>query len=252
MLKLTIITATYNSARTLQPCMRSVLGQDYPNLEYLLVDGGSSDGTVELIQDYADKHPCIRWASEPDRGLYDALNKGIRKAEGEVLGFVHSDDFLASPGILSALVAALSKAQADGVYGDLQYISAGQEERVIRRWKSRAFHARLLQKGWMPAHPTFFLRRHVYEKHGGFDLDFRIAADYDFMLRVLKDPSLTFTYLPRVVTKMRVGGNSNGSLRNILNKSQEDYRAMKKNGLSFPLGALLAKNLSKIPQFLPG
>jgi len=251
MMKLTLITATYNSARTLEHCMQSVLRQDYPELEYLLVDGGSTDGTLALIERYAAAHSCIRWVSEPDRGLYDALNKGVAMAKGEVVGFVHSDDYLAGSKVLSSIMSCLEETRADGVYGDLHYIAAQKEDHIIRRWKSRDFHTGLLQRGWMPAHPTFFLKKAVYERHGNFDLDFKIAADYDFMLRVLGDASLTFAYLPKVVTKMRVGGNSNGSLGNILKKSQEDYRAIKKNGLHFPMGVLLAKNLSKIPQFLP-
>jgi glycosyltransferase len=249
-MKLTLITATYNSARTLEGAMQSVLQQGYPDLEYILVDGGSGDGTVALVERYAAQYPCIRWVSEPDHGIYDALNKGVAMATGEAVGFVHSDDFLARPGILVAVADAFRERETDGVYGDLHYIDAQNEDHIVRNWKSRAFHASLLRKGWMPAHPTFFLKKSVYEKHGGFDLSFRIAADYDFMLRVLGDESLSFSYLPEVITKMRVGGMSNRSLKNILQKSREDYRAIKKNGLPFPAKVLLAKNLSKIPQFL--
>ena len=245
---LTLITATYNSAKTLTDTMDSVLGQDYGDLEYLLIDGNSSDNSVELIQKRQEQDPRIRFISEPDKGIYDALNKGVELARGDVIGFVHSDDFLASPDILSAIMDRFKVEEADGVYGDLQYITPSRK--VLRNWKSDTYHRKKLQHGWMPAHPTLFLKKEVYQKHGLFDLNYRIAADYDFMLRILKDDSLKFCYLPRVVTKMRTGGASNRSLKNLWQKSKEDYRAIKGNKLPQPLRVLLAKNFTKLPQFL--
>ncbi len=249
-MKLTIITVTYNSVATLENCMQSVLAQDYPHLEYWVVDGGSTDGTAALLARYQQEDPRIRFVSEPDFGIYDALNKGVRLATGEVLGFVHADDFLAHPQTASRIVQRFQNTGADGVYGDLLYVDKQHPGKIIRYWKSSPFRPRRLHQGWMPAHPTFFLKKAVYEKHGWFNLGYHISADYDFMLRVLKDEQLRFAYLPEVVTLMRVGGTSNRSLKNIFRKSREDLQAIRGNGLPFPLWVLLAKNLSKLPQFV--
>jgi glycosyltransferase len=213
------------------------------------VDGASKDGTLRLIEDAAKSKPGFRFMSEPDKGIYDALNKGIAMATGEVIGFLHSDDLLAAPDILAKIAKRFEEDGVDGVHADLQYVSKERPDKVIRHWKSRPFTPGLLKQGWMPPHPTFFLRKEVYQKHGGFDLTYKIAADYDFMLRVLKNPGYRFAYLPEVVTKMRVGGASNRSLKNILQKSREDLRAMRVNGLRSPISALAWKNLSKLPQF---
>lgn len=248
-MKVSIITATYNSALTINDCMDSVLGQTYKDIEYVVIDGNSKDKTVEVIKARAAAHPNIKWVSEADKGIYDALNKGIEKATGEIIGFVHSDDYLAEEGIISEIVKIFEDEDADGIYGDLEYVKKEDTLRVIRSWKSKNFHSKLLQKGWMPAHPTLFLRKEVYQKHGDFNLKFKIAADYDFMLRVLKDTSLKYNYLPKVITKMRVGGASNRNLRNIYQKSKEDYTVIKSNNMPFPIRVLLIKNFSKIPQF---
>ena len=248
-MKVSIITATYNSSATIEHCIQSVIGQDYPEIEYIIVDGGSTDETISVIKDWQKRDSRIQWVSEKDKGIYDALNKGVTMATGDVIGFVHSDDFLADPSTISKLMLKFKTGDIDGVYGNLQYVDQTNPDKVIRAWKSQPFRSNLLQHGWMPAHPTLFLKKEVYEKHGEFNLNFKIAADYDFMLRVLQDHSLSFSYLPQVITKMRMGGASNGSLKNIMNKSREDYKVMKTNGLTFPMWGLLAKNLSKLPQF---
>ena len=249
-MKLTLITATYNSAQELETCMASVALQDYNNIEHILVDGGSTDTTVALIKKYKQTRENIKWVSEPDQGIYDALNKGLAMATGDVIGFIHSDDILADGKIISKIMEQFKKNAVDGVYGDLRYVQKANVNKTVRVWKSCDFRPGLLSQGWMPAHPTFFLKKAVYEKHGNFDVSYRIAADYDFMLRVLQDGNLSFLYLPQVITKMRVGGASNRSVKNIIQKSKEDYKAMKSNGLPLPLWVLLAKNISKIPQFL--
>ena len=249
-MKITIITATYNSADTLQPCMQSVAVQNYEDLEYVIVDGCSKDDTVSLIKENQMQFANLQWISEPDKGIYDALNKGIAMASGDVIGFVHSDDFLADPTIISQIMAEFKNEEVQGVYGDLHYIDKNNQNKVIRTWKSCAFKPKLLQQGWMPPHPTLFLKKEIYQTHKGFNLDYKIAADYDFMLRVLQDPKFKFSYLPQVITKMRVGGASNKSLKNIIAKTKEDYSAIKKNKLSYPIWVLCAKNISKIPQFL--
>ncbi len=251
-MKLSIITVTYNSVSTLEKCMQSVLEQDYPELEYVLVDGGSRDDTVSLLKNMHARYNNIKWRSEPDKGIYDALNKGVAMATGDIIGFVHSDDFLANRSIISAVMERFENEDVDGVYGDLLYVDKEKTDKVIRFWKSCEFHPRFLDQGWMPAHPTLFLKKEVYIKHGEFDLSYKIAADYDFMLRVLSDNTLRFSYLPEVITKMRAGGTSNRSIRNILQKSRDDYRAIKSNGLPYPLKTLFLKNISKIPQFIKG
>ncbi|WP_067149695.1 glycosyltransferase family 2 protein [Pseudotamlana agarivorans] len=247
-MKITLITATYNSEQVIASCIQSVLNQDYPNLEHLIIDGASSDNTLNIVKDLQKKHDHITLISEPDQGIYDALNKGISKATGNVIGFVHSDDFLASEDVVSQIATQFKKDKCDGVYGDLEYVDKQSTNKVIRYWKSADFSQDMLKKGWMPAHPTLFLRKDVYKKHGIFDLNFKIAADYDFILRIFKDRALDFTYLPLVITKMRVGGASNRSLKNIILKSKEDYKAIRNNEVG-SWQTLIIKNTSKLSQF---
>jgi glycosyltransferase involved in cell wall biosynthesis len=185
--------------------------------------------------------------SEPDSGIYDALNKGLAHASGDVIGFLHADDLLADSGVLTDVAAAFA-AGADGVYGDLLYVNKQDPAQIVRYWRGRMFTPDLPAKGWMPAHPTLYLRRAVYEKLGNFDTTLRIAADYDFMLRVMRDTSLRLHYVPKVLVRMRIGGASNRSLRNLLRKSLEDWRALRKNGVG-GLRTLVRKNFSKLPQF---
>ena len=247
-MKLTLITATFNSASTIKTCLDSVVFQNYNDLEYLIIDGKSSDDTLNIVKDYQQKYPYIKLISEKDYGIYDALNKGLKLTTGDVVGFVHSDDLLANNHIISDIVSKLQNEQLDGVYGDLQYVDKVDLNKLIRLWKSCAFKLSLLKQGWMPAHPTLFLKKEVYEKHGLFDLTYKIAADYDFILRVFKDNSLKFGYLPKVFTKMRVGGASNRSIKNIIQKTKEDYRAISSNQLGGIL-TIIRKNTSKIKQF---
>lgn len=247
-MKVTLITATYNSSSSVKTCLDSVVFQNYGDLEYLIIDGKSSDDTLNIVKVYQQKYPYIKLISEKDYGIYDALNKGLQLTTGDVIGFVHSDDLLASNHIVTDVVTQLQNEQLDGVYGDLQYVDKFDLNKVIRLWKSCAFKPSLLKHGWMPAHPTLFLKKEVYEKHGLFDLEFSISADYDFMLRVLKDDTIKFGYLPRVITNMRIGGASNKNLKNIAIKMIEDYKAIRKNK-SGNIVTLILKNTSKIKQF---
>lgn len=246
-LKISIIVATYNSSKTIRSCLDSIFNQNYSNIEINLIDGKSSDNTLDIVKNYNRKIP-IKIISEEDNGIYDALNKGIYSSVGDVIGFVHSDDILASSTIFSEIIKKISLENFDGVYGDLQYVDFDKTDKVIRNWKSCDFNDKLLKRGWMPAHPTFFLKRGVYDKHGGFNLNYSISSDYDFMIRVLNDNSLKFCYLPRVISKMRVGGSSNRSLKNILKKSREDYIIIKKNKVGNFI-TLVRKNLLKINQY---
>ncbi|WP_053976060.1 glycosyltransferase family 2 protein [Mangrovimonas xylaniphaga] len=248
-MKVSIITATYNSEATIEGCIKSVLSQDYPNIEYIIIDGNSSDYTLSVVNAYKQRHSNIIVISEPDNGIYDALNKGIKVASGDVVGFLHSDDFFNTKRTIKNIVEEFNKGQIHGVYGNLDYVNSKDSNKIVRHWKSQNFSKKLLNRGWMPPHPTVFFKKDVYKKHGLFNMGFKIAADYDMMLRVFSDESLRFKFLPEVITKMRVGGASNRSLKNIVTKSNEDYIALKKNRLDCPLWSLVLKNFSKIPQF---
>jgi len=245
--RVTLITATYNSGASIKSCLDSVVSQNYDDFEYLIIDGKSSDDTLSIVKHYQQKYSYIKLISEKDQGIYDALNKGVMLATGDVIGFVHSDDLLASKTVISEIVAILKNESLDGVYGDLEYVRKEDITKVVRFWNSRSFNSKLLSKGWMPAHPTLFLKKEVYEKHGFFNLTYQISADYDFMLRILKDDSLKFGYLPKVITKMRIGGASNGSINNIIKKTKEDYRAIRSNHIGGWF-SILIKNTSKIKQ----
>lgn len=248
-----IITICHNPGSQILSAVESVLSQSHCDLEYIIIDGNSTDGTVERLSAMESRNSNIDLVSEPDDGLYDALNKGVRMTKGDIIGFVHADDLLANENILSKVVKAFEVDDLDGVYGDLVYVDREETNKVIRYWRSGQFRRSALKRGWMPPHPALFLRREVYEavklSNGEFfDTSFRIAADYDFMLRVLTREDVKLAYIPEVLVKMRVGGESNKSVRNIIRKSREDLRAMKRNGVG-GVGTLFCKNVRKIKQF---
>jgi glycosyltransferase len=246
--KVTIITACFQSEETIAATVESVLSQTWPNIEYLVIDGGSRDQTLARIEPYRDRIAKI--VSEKDQGIYDALNKGISLASGEIIGFLHSDDRFAHPRAVENLVKAVLQDQSDGVYSDLEYIrTKGSEESVLRHWRSEPFQSGLLARGWMPPHPTLYLKRKVYETLGGFDLRYAIAADYDFILRAFQRSDFRWSYLPEVTVQMRVGGASNRNFEQMWKKSREDFAILSHHGIS-PWFALFLKNISKIPQFL--
>lgn len=211
-----------------------------------MIDGASTDGSLQVIEKYRDRIGVL--VSEPDRGIYDALNKGVARATGDVVGFLHADDLFADQNVLAKVAAAFEDPAVEAVYGDLTYVSKADTNNVIRYWKSGEFTRSALIQGWMPPHPTFYVRRSIYEQHGHFDTSFRIAADYDCMLRFLGKAGIRVRYIPEVLVNMRVGGASNRSLKNIIRKSKEDLRALRNNGLG-GLSTLLFKNLRKVPQF---
>ena len=245
-MKVSIVTAVYNNCTTIAATLDSVLAQTGADFELIVIDGGSTDGTREVLQGYAARLAVL--VSEPDRGIYDALNKGIRQARGEVIGFLHADDLFANGSVLRQVAAAFADPRVDAVYGDLLYVRKDNPDQVVRYWRAGAFSSARLGWGWMPPHPTFYVRRAVYERLGLFDTRYRIAADYDCMLRFLGKGQVQVGYIREVLVKMRVGGASNRSLGNILLKSREDYRALKSNEVG-GAGALLWKNLSKVSQF---
>ncbi|EGR4062145.1 glycosyltransferase family 2 protein [Vibrio cholerae] len=245
-MKVSVITATYNSSQTIVDTVRSLEGQTYSDIEYIIVDGASKDNTLQVIEQNCSRVSKI--ISEPDRGIYDALNKGIQAATGDIIGFLHSDDLLAYPQAIADLVNTMQASQSQAVYADLEYVSKDDISKTVRLWTSGEYQKQNLLNGWMPPHPTFYMRRECYQALGMFDLSFRISADYDSLLRYLWLNSVTMSYLPKVLIKMRVGGASNRSLRNIYKKSFEDIRALKNSHVFWPK-ALLIKNVSKIPQF---
>ena len=246
MLTISIITVCYNSSKTILDTIKSVNLQSYKYIEHVFIDGLSTDNTTEIIRSNSKKTNLI--ISEEDSGLYDAINKGVLNATGDIIALLHSDDIFSSSEIILDLIEKIQNENLDGVYGDLQYVDKINTNKIIRFWKSCEFNPNLLRKGWMPAHPTLILKKEVYLKHGVFDKSFKIAADYDFMLRIFKDSNLKFGYLPKVVNKMRVGGASNRSLKNIIKKSKEDYRAIRSNNIGGFI-TLVLKNTSKIKQF---
>ena len=248
-MKISIITATFNSGKFIESCIKSILKQNYKKFEIIIIDGLSTDSTIKKIKTLLDKHNNIKFFSEKDLGIYHALNKGIEKATGDIIGFVHSDDLLYNKNVLSNIIAVFKNSNIDGVYGDLQYVEKQNTNKVIRYWKSKDFKPNLINKGWTPPHPTLYLRKKVYEKHGLFDLNYKISSDYDFMTKIFKDNTFNFKYIPKVITKMRVGGISNKNIKNVLIKTFEDYKVIYKNG-SGGIITLLRKNTSKIKQFI--
>ena len=243
---ISVVTAVYNRKATIAEAMQSVAVQTYGHVEHVSQDGASTDGTRAIIRDLAS--PTVKIESQPDKGIYDAINKGIGRASGDIIGLMHSDDFFANESVLADVANAFTDLDIDGVYGDLDYVAADDTGRIIRKWRSGEYNPNRLRMGWMPPHPTVYLRRDVFATWGTYDTSFQIAADYDAMLRYLAKGKIRLAYIPKVMVKMRVGGESNRSIARILKKSQEDYRALKTNGVG-GLGALAAKNFSKLGQF---
>lgn len=251
-MKVSIITVVFNGSYAVEDCIKSVLGQSYKYIEHIIIDGGSTDGTLDVILDVikGDKDRIAKLVSEPDKGVYDALNKGIKLATGEIIGFLHSDDFYAHNKVIKTVADVFKKKRVDSCYGDLKYVGKNDTDRMIRYWRSSAYWHGKFKYGWMPPHPTFFVRREIYEKCGHFNTGFRIAADYELMLRFLEKHRISTCYIPEVLIKMRCGGKSNGSVKNMVIKTYEDYKALKMNNQEGALLTVILKNISKIPQFL--
>ncbi len=245
-MKVSIITAVFNRADCIADAVRSVQSQTWSPVEHVVIDGGSTDGTLQVLRACMNSHAvCV---SEPDNGIYFALNKGLALATGDVIGLMHSDDYFADTKVLADVVAAFTNPTVDAVYGDLDYVSKTNTARIVRHWQSGEYTPSKLARGWMPPHPTLFLRRKVIERWGGFDTRFRIAADYDAILRYFGQGNICPVYLPRVLVKMRLGGESNRSLGKIWLKTREDYTALRRNGVG-GLGTVVWKNVSKVEQF---
>jgi len=244
---ISIITATFNSAATLGDTLQCVQQQDYPQIEHIIIDGASKDNTLEIARSF----PHIsRICSEPDHGIYDAMNKGLHLVSGDVIGILNSDDFYTHPQVLSHVMAHLERTGAEVLYADLQYVQPLQTDRVIRLWKAGAYRHGQFLRGWMPPHPTMFVRRSVYEKFGAFNTNLRFSADYEWMLRVLHRHKVSVCYMPEVIVRMRAGGVSNANLRNRWKANREDRLAWQMNGLKPRFYTTYMKPLSKIGQYL--
>jgi len=244
--KVSIITITYNSAKTLPNTLHSVQTQTFRNIEHILIDGGSTDGTKELINRY--RTHLAAFVSEPDNGIYDAINKGIRLATGDIIGILNSDDVLADPTTIETIVRNMEEAEADVAYGDLLYCTdTSDKNTVVRYWRSNIFNPKTLKFGWMCPHPTLYVRKEVYEQVGNYETAFHISADYDFILRVFSR-NYRSVYIPNVLVRMTTGGVSNRNLRTIVRKSREDYQALRRNHIG-GFCSLILKNLRKVYQF---
>lgn len=244
-MKLSIVSVVLNNKDVIEENLKSIHGQTFKDLQHIVIDGGSTDGTAEYLK--GNHGFSIKLVSELDDGIYDAMNKGLKIASGEIVGFLNSDDVYASDNILEKIVAIFDKSKTDSVYGDLEYVNHTLRK-TVRNWKSGEYIAGKMQLGWMPPHPTFFVRKSVYEEYGYFDTGYEISADYELMLRFLEKYKISTYYLPEVFVKMRTGGRSYKT-GNYLKKYREDLRAMNKNNIRNPLLTLVKKNLSKIPQF---
>lgn len=246
-MKISVITAVYNRVGTLGHAMASLQAQTYPHVEHIIQDGGSTDGTLTVLEELATRSTFSR--SERDTGIYDAINRGIARATGDVVGLMHSDDFYADDRVLERIAEAFADPAVDGVYGDLQYVAGYPPYGVVRYWRAGEYSRNNIRRGWMPPHPTLYLRREVFDRLGVYDTSYQIAADYDAMLRFIVRGNIRLKYIPTVLVKMRVGGESNKSLERILRKSREDLRAIRRHDVG-GISTLVMKNLRKIQQFL--
>ena len=246
-MKVTIITATYNSEKYLADCIASVRKQTFGNIEHIIVDGKSTDGTLKIIQ--KNSKYIANWISETDRGMYDAINKGMEMATGDIIGVLNSDDMLASADVIMDIVACFDETGTNAIYGDLVYVDPVNSQKVLRYWKGLPFKRSRFNYGWMPAHPTFYIRRKLIEQCGLYENHYFSAADYEFMARYLYHHKVDAQYLSKMIVKMRMGGVSNSTLYGRLRANRRDYLAMKRNNIPFAFLVSILKPLIKIPQF---
>ncbi len=243
----TIITATYNSAKTIRDTLEAIASQNYPNIEHIIVDGLSSDDTLSIVKEYAHVAKIV---VEKDQGIYDAMNKGLSLAEGEIIGILNSDDFYVSDDVIQKVVECMETDHTNSLYGDLVYVHADQTNKVQRTWIAGIMKPEKFLFGWMPPHPTFFVRREVYNRFGLFNSELKSAADYELMLRFLYKEKTSVSYLPQVLVKMRSGGMSNATFRNRLLANREDRKAWRVNQLRPYFFTVWLKPLRKLFQFI--
>lgn len=245
-IKISVITVCFNAAETIADTIESIRSQSHPAIEYIVVDGGSTDETLAIIAQNRDVVSVL--ITGPDNGIYDAANKGINSASGEIVGMLNADDFYADKDVLKDVASSLAE-KSDAVYGDIDYVDREHPQRIKRKWISGLYDRKNFLMGWMPPHPTFFIRKSAYDTYGVFRLDLGSAADYELMLRMLYKHSLEPVYIDRVLVKMRVGGKSNVSIANRIRANRADRKAWIVNGLKAPWYTLYLKPLSKISQY---
>lgn len=242
-MKVTIITVVLNSQAYIEDCILSVLGQTYKDLEYIIVDGGSTDGTFNVISKYSARiFKCI---SEPDQGIYDAMNKGIRLATGDIIGILNSDDYYVNRNVIATVVNEFITKGVDSIFADLVYVNPRNPDRITRYYKSSNFHPGKFSWGWMPAHPTFFVRRIYYEKYGLFKVDYKIAADFELLLRFLGKHRISYSYIPKILIKMRTGGKSTRNLMSNWQLNREILKACRENGIRTNMLKVVSKYFLK-------
>ncbi|MEA3489038.1 MAG: glycosyltransferase family 2 protein [Candidatus Omnitrophota bacterium] len=246
-MKISIITIVLNNREYIESCIKSVIGQTYKDVEYIVVDGGSTDGTLDIVEQYKDR--IDRIIRGKDAGIYQAINIGIAAASGDVIGFLHSDDLYADENVLKKVAEAFISSSAEAVYSDLKYVNRHNVDSVIRYWKSGSYDPGKLKEGWSLPHPTFFVKTEIYDKFGMYDTSLKISADYEMMIRLLFKNTINVKYIPEVLVKMRAGGVSNRNISTIVRKTREDYRAWKIHGVKRAYGTVIRKNIYKIPQF---
>ncbi len=247
-MKVSIITVCYNAAPYLRDCIDSVLSQDYPLLEYIIIDGGSTDDTQAIVQSYGSQ--VSHFVSEPDQGLYDAMNKGLALASGEVIGMLNADDFYTGPTVISQVAQALRASGAETLFGDLVYVPEEDPDKIVRYFPGRDFHPRQMRRGLMPPHPTFFVQKQLYEAHGGFNTSYRICADFDLMLRLFLLHQVSYHYLPQVMVKMRTGGSSTQGIKSTLQINEEMLQSCRSHGIRTNRIRIYAKYFRKIFQLV--
>jgi glycosyltransferase involved in cell wall biosynthesis len=248
-LKVSIITVVYNNAASIEHAINSVLTQDYPDIEHIIIDGASKDGTVELIRKHESS--IAAFVSEPDKGIYDAMNKGLKLVTGEIVGTLNADDFYADNTIISQIVKSFENANIDSVFGDVAFVDKDNVDKMVRYYSSKRFEPRLFAYGYMPAHPSFFVKKAYYEKFGLFKTDYKIAADYELLIRFLAVNKLSYKYLPLMMVKMRTGGASNETWKSRIVLNNEILRGCKENGIDTNLFKIYLKYFRKIFEIIP-
>ena len=247
-MKISIITVAYNAESTIEGTIRSVAEQDYPDIEYLIIDGASKDRTLEICDQHKDSITTL--VSEPDKGIYDAMNKGLARATGDYIGILNADDLYAGPGVISAVVKQLQETGADSLYGDLVMVDPENLDKVVRYYSANNFQLKRFEKGDMPPHPTFFVRRSIYEKHGHFKTHYKICADFDIMLRFLYLEKISSTYLPLTMIRMRTGGVSSVGIKSTLIINREIKKALEENGMPTSMLKIYSKYFTKVWQLV--
>lgn len=247
-MKVSLITVAYNAETYIESCIRSVLSQDYPSIEYIVIDGASTDRTLLLVEGFGEQISVL--VSEPDKGIYDAMNKGLALATGDIVGILNADDFYPHAGVLSRVVREFQEKGVDTVFGDLVYVREDKPEEVVRFFPGKGFHPQQMRKGLMPPHPTFFVRRELYEQHGYFDDSYTICADFELMVRLFHQHSVSYSYIPETLTHMRAGGVSTRGIRSTLTINQEMLRACNTHGVSTSLLRIYSKYMTKVFQLV--